>query len=97
MKFKKFLKYITFLLLIGSLGFLYSFSLKRNSKKIVKDFNAVRKISSVDQISRLITTHLISANIDREKDASGKEFRYTDPTRFFLDTGFEENVRAAAK
>ena len=34
---KQFLKYIAFLLLIGSLGFLYSFSLKRNSKKIVKE------------------------------------------------------------
>ena len=36
MKFKKFLKYITFLLLIVGLGFLYSFSLKRNSNKIVE-------------------------------------------------------------
>ncbi|PQJ80728.1 cell division protein FtsQ/DivIB [Polaribacter porphyrae] len=35
MKFKKVLKYITFLLLIGSLAFLYSFTLKRNSTKIV--------------------------------------------------------------
>ena len=37
MKFKKFLKYIAFLLLIGSLGFLYSFSSKRNLNKIVKE------------------------------------------------------------
>ena len=37
MKFKKLLKYIAFLLLIASLGFLYSFSLKRNSDKIVKE------------------------------------------------------------
>jgi cell division protein FtsQ len=36
MKFKRFLKYIAFLLLIGSLEFLYSFSLKRNSKKLVE-------------------------------------------------------------
>lgn len=33
MKFKRVLKYISFLLLIGSLGFLYSFSLKRNFNK----------------------------------------------------------------
>ena len=32
MKFKKFLKYITFLLLIGGLGFLYSFSSARNQQ-----------------------------------------------------------------
>ena len=37
MMFKKFLKYIVFLLLIGVLGFLYSFSLKRNLTKIVKE------------------------------------------------------------
>jgi len=37
MKFKKFLKYIAFLLLIGCLGFLYSFSGKRNSNKKVTD------------------------------------------------------------
>ena len=37
MKFKRFLKYIAFLLLIGSLGFLYSFSSKRNSNKIVEE------------------------------------------------------------
>ncbi|QVY65263.1 cell division protein FtsQ/DivIB [Polaribacter sp. Q13] len=37
MIFKKFLKYIAFLLLIGSLGFFYSFSVKRNSNKKVKD------------------------------------------------------------
>jgi len=37
MKFKKFLKYILFVLLIGSLGFLYSFSSKRNNSKKVKD------------------------------------------------------------
>mgnify|MGYP000111995535 CR=1 FL=1 len=35
MKFKKFLKYIAFLLLIGSLGFLYSFSTTRNQQKKV--------------------------------------------------------------
>ena len=34
---KQFLKYIAFLLLIGVLGFLYSFSSKRNSNKIVKE------------------------------------------------------------
>ena len=33
MKFKRVLKYVSFLLLIGSLGFLYSFSLKRNFNK----------------------------------------------------------------
>jgi cell division protein FtsQ len=37
MKFKRFLKYIAFLLLIGSLGFLYSFSSKRNLNKIVEE------------------------------------------------------------
>ncbi|OAD45232.1 cell division protein FtsQ [Polaribacter atrinae] len=37
MKFKKFLKYIAFLLLIGCLGFLYSFSGKRNSNKKVTE------------------------------------------------------------
>ncbi|WP_299059744.1 cell division protein FtsQ/DivIB [uncultured Polaribacter sp.] len=37
MTFKKTLKYILFLLLIGSLGFLYSFSSIRNSSKIVKE------------------------------------------------------------
>ncbi|MGY0426905.1 MAG: cell division protein FtsQ, partial [Polaribacter sp.] len=33
MKFKKFLKYLLFLVLIGSLGFLYSFSDERNDRK----------------------------------------------------------------
>ena len=37
MKFKKFLKYILFLLLIVSLGFLYSFSKKRNYNKKVEE------------------------------------------------------------
>ncbi|MEO9570363.1 MAG: cell division protein FtsQ [Polaribacter sp.] len=37
MKFKKFLKYILFLLLIVGLGFLYSFSSSRNSNKIVDE------------------------------------------------------------
>ena len=35
MKIKKFLKYVLFLLLTVSLGFLYSFSSKRNSRKII--------------------------------------------------------------
>jgi len=37
MRFKKFLKHITFLLLIGSLAFLYSFSAKRNSNKKIQE------------------------------------------------------------
>ncbi len=37
MKFKKFLKYIVFLLLIVSLAFLYSFSIQRNLHKKVKE------------------------------------------------------------
>ena len=37
MKFKKFFKYIAFLLLIGGLAFLSSFSKKRNSNKKVTD------------------------------------------------------------
>lgn len=36
MRFKKFLKYLTFLLLIGSFAFLFSFSVKRNYHKVVK-------------------------------------------------------------
>ena len=37
MKFKKFLKYLLFLTLIISLGFLYSFSTKRNLAKTISD------------------------------------------------------------
>lgn len=37
MKFKKFLKYIVFLLLLVSLGFLYSFSVLRNQQKKVSE------------------------------------------------------------
>ena len=36
MKLNRVLKYIGFLLLVGLLGFLYSFSLKRNMSRIVK-------------------------------------------------------------
>lgn len=62
MQFKKFLKYIAFLLLIGSLGFLYSFSLKRNSNKIVKEIVVEFKAGDNNFLTHAMVNKLLIQN-----------------------------------
>jgi cell division protein FtsQ len=68
MKLKRILKYLLFCILILSLGFLYSFSIKRNKQKKVKDIIVEFKDSEHNFLTHAMVNKLLIQNKETVKN-----------------------------
>jgi len=92
MRFKKFLKYLLFLCLIISVGFLYSFSTTRNQKKKIQEIDIKIQEGTSDFLNQSMVNKLLIQNNETVKNLAKSSLNLYGLERYISKNPYIEKV-----